>query len=162
VLGSAIGFIGYLNSNNRRTINNLGFFYQSLVGSLNWLAHTTHPDISMVVSLLTQHQCTPSPGHYDAALYVAKYLATTRNVGIYFTSTRSSQLESYLHFPIPHHLLSMSDADWDPQDASVTKHNQDLPLFASRLMSAFYIDLFGPLHRLFKQQTVTAGSSVKS
>lgn len=26
--------------------------YQSLVGSLNWLAHTTHPDLSTVVSLL--------------------------------------------------------------------------------------------------------------
>jgi len=51
--------------------------YQSLVGSLNWLAHTTRPDLSTVVSLLAQHQCTPSPGHYDAALYAARYLATT-------------------------------------------------------------------------------------
>jgi hypothetical protein len=61
--------------------------YQSLVGSLNWLAHTTRPDISTVVSLLAQHQSQPSPGHYDAALYVAHYLAMTRNLGIYFTST---------------------------------------------------------------------------
>jgi hypothetical protein len=37
--------------------------YQSLVGSLNWLAHTTRPDLSMVVSLLAQHQSNPSPGH---------------------------------------------------------------------------------------------------
>jgi len=44
--------------------------YQSLVGSLNWLAHTTHPDLSTVVSLLAQHQSTPLPGHLDAALYV--------------------------------------------------------------------------------------------
>jgi hypothetical protein len=29
--------------------------YQSLVGSLNWLAHTTHPDLPTVVSLLAQH-----------------------------------------------------------------------------------------------------------
>jgi hypothetical protein len=48
--------------------------YQSLVGSLNWLAHTTRPDLSTVVSLLAQHQSNPSPGHYDAALYVVKYL----------------------------------------------------------------------------------------
>jgi hypothetical protein len=37
--------------------------YQSLVGSLNWLAHTTHPDLSTIVSLLAQHQSTPSSGH---------------------------------------------------------------------------------------------------
>jgi hypothetical protein len=57
--------------------DNLCLRYQSLVGSLNWLAHTTRPDLSTVVSLLAQHQSTPSPGHYEAALYVAKYLATT-------------------------------------------------------------------------------------
>jgi hypothetical protein len=34
--------------------------YQSLVGSLNWLGHTTCPDISTVVSLLAQHQSNPS------------------------------------------------------------------------------------------------------
>lgn len=37
--------------------------YQSLVGSLNWLAHTTRPDLSTVVSLLAQHQSHPSSGH---------------------------------------------------------------------------------------------------
>jgi len=35
--------------------------YQSLIGSLNWLAHTTRPDLSTAVSLLTQHQSSPSP-----------------------------------------------------------------------------------------------------
>ena len=29
--------------------------YQSLIGSLNWLAHTMRPDLSTVVSLLAQH-----------------------------------------------------------------------------------------------------------
>lgn len=51
----------------------------------------------------------------------------------------------------------MSDANWGPQDAS-SKKLPDLPLFASRSMSAFYVDLFGPLHWLSKRQTVTAGS----
>jgi hypothetical protein len=60
--------------------------YQKLVGSLNWLAHTTRPDLSTVVSLLDQHQSNPSPGHMDAARYAAKYLAHTKNLGIYFTS----------------------------------------------------------------------------
>jgi len=56
----------------------------------------------------------------------------------------------------------MSDANWGPQDASQLKKSQDLPLLASRSMSAFYIDLFGPLHWLSKRQTVTAGSSAEA
>jgi hypothetical protein len=51
--------------------------YQSLFGSLNWLAHTTRPDLSTVVSLLAQHESNPSPGHLDATLYATKYLAMT-------------------------------------------------------------------------------------
>jgi hypothetical protein len=55
----------------------------------------------------------------------------------------------------------MSDANWGPQDAS-SAPVQDLPLFVSRSMSAFYIDLFGPLQWMSKRQTVTAGSSVEA
>jgi len=117
--------------------------YQSLVGSLNWLAHTTRPDLATVVSLLAQHQSDPSPGHYDAACYVVKYLATTKTLGIYFTSRKRSLLESFLHFPVPSQVLSMSDANWGPQDASLPTVSQKLPLFVSRSMSAFYIDLLG-------------------
>lgn len=56
----------------------------------------------------------------------------------------------------------MSDANWGPQDASLPSTSQDLPLFASRSMSAFYIDLLGPLHWSSKRQTVTAGSSAEA
>jgi len=93
--------------------------YQSLIGSLNWLAHTTRPDLATVVSLSAQHQSHPSIGHMEAARYAAKYLAHTKNLGIYFTSRKRSTLELFLHFPIPStQLLSMSDANWGPQDAS--------------------------------------------
>ena len=136
--------------------------YQSLVGSLNWLSHTTHPDLSTVVSLLAQHQSNPSPGHLDAASYVVKYLSHTRTLGIYFSSSRCTQLESFLHFPISPPLLSMSDANWGPQDASRSFTPMELPLFASRSMSAYYIDLLGPLHWMSKRQTVTAGSSAEA
>jgi len=138
--------------------------YQSLVGSLNWLAHTTRPDLSTVVSLLAQHQSLPSQGHMDAALHVVKYIAQTKTMGIYFSSNRQSTLESFLHFPVPHSLLPMADANWGPQDASVSTANKslELPLFTSRSMSAFYIDLLGPLHWLSKRQSVTAGSSAEA
>jgi len=60
--------------------------YQSLVGSLNWLAHTTRPDLSTIVSLLAQHQSQPTQAHYHAATYVVKYLATTKNLGCIISS----------------------------------------------------------------------------
>jgi hypothetical protein len=111
--------------------------YQLLVRSLNWLAHTTRPDLSTVVSLLAQHQSSPSPGHLDAALYVVKYLSHTKTLGIYFSSLQQGQLETFLHFPIPSSLLPMSDANWGPQDAGMSHTTLELPLFASRSMSAF-------------------------
>jgi hypothetical protein len=133
-----------------------------LVGSLNWLPHTTCPDLSTIVSLLAQHQSLPSPEHYDAALYVVKYLATTKSLGIYFTSSRDSILQSYLHFPLQQSFVSMSNANWGPQDASISSNKQDLPLFVSRSMSAFYIDLFGPLHWISKSQSTMAASSAEA
>jgi len=56
----------------------------------------------------------------------------------------------------------MSDANWGPQDASLPSTSQDLPLFASRSMSAFYIDLLGPIHWMSKRQKVTAASSAEA
>jgi hypothetical protein len=141
--------------------DDLCLHYQSLVGSLNWLARTTRPDLSTVVSLLSQHQSEPSTSHLESALDVVKYLASTKTLGIYFTSRHQSKLESFLHFLIPSSVLSMSDANRGPQDASSSALGSDLPLFVSRSMSAFYIDLFGPLHWISKHQKVTAASSAE-
>jgi hypothetical protein len=137
--------------------------YQSLVGSLNWLAHMTHPDLSTVVSLLAQHQTNASPGHVEAAVHVIKYVAQTKTLGIYFTSDKRPNLETFLHFPLPSSLLSMADANWGPQDASTTRSTLiELPSFVSRSISAFYVDLYGPLHWVSKRQSVIAGSSAEA
>jgi hypothetical protein len=42
------------------------------------------------------------------------------------------------------------------------KSSVELPLFVSRSMSAFFVDLLGPLHWLSKRQTVTARSSAEA
>ena len=84
-----------------------------------------------MVSLLAQHQSNSSTGHYDASLYVSHYLAHTKSLGISFSSCRRATLESFLHFPVPATTLSMTDANWGPQDASLSGSSQDLPLFVS-------------------------------
>jgi hypothetical protein len=98
----------------------------------------------------------------EAARYATKYLAHTKTLGIYFTSKKRTQLESFLHFPLDPTILSMSDANWGPQDATQTRSIVELPLFTSRSISAYYIDLLGPIHWLSKRQSVTAGSSAEA
>jgi hypothetical protein len=93
---------------------------------------------------------------------VIKYLSRMKSLGIYFSSTKRHQLETFLHFPLPSTLLSMSDANRGPQDATLSNSTIELPLFASRLMSAFYVDLLGPIQWMSKHQTVTAGSSAEA
>jgi hypothetical protein len=56
----------------------------------------------------------------------------------------------------------MSDANWGPQDATMSKTSMELPLFTVRSMSAFYVDLFGPLHWISKRQQVTACSCAEA
>lgn len=73
-----------------------------------------------------------------------------------------STVESFLHFPVLPRVLSMPDANWGLQDATHNNSHVALPLFASCLMSTFYIDLLTPLHWMSKCQTVTAGSSAEA
>jgi len=160
--GHAIDSVSHeeMSSTNR---DKLRLQYQSLVGSLNWLAHTTRPDLSTVISLLAQHQAYPSSGHYEAACYIVKYLASTKHLGIYFAKSQCRSIsESFLHFPLGDKLMSMLDANWGPRDASLSTTTFDLPLFVSRSMSAFFIDILGPVHWLSKQQSVTASSSAEA
>jgi hypothetical protein len=56
----------------------------------------------------------------------------------------------------------MADANWGPQDASQPTTPTELPMFVSRSMSAYYIDLYGPLHWLSKRQGITACSSAEA
>jgi hypothetical protein len=56
----------------------------------------------------------------------------------------------------------MADDNWGPQDASQSKSSMELPMFASRSMSSFFIDLLGPLHWMSKHQKVTAGISAEA
>jgi hypothetical protein len=68
----------------------------------------------------------------EAARYATKYLAHTKNLGIFFTKRKGSILESFLHFPTsPNQVLSISDANWGPPDASRPTVSVELPLFTS-------------------------------
>lgn len=99
--------------------------YQELVGSLNWISISTHPDITATVSLLSEHQACPSEQHMDAAWHVVSYLASTTAYSISLWSQGSRQLESFVNYPIDQGISALCDANWGPMDASVPKKNAD-------------------------------------
>jgi hypothetical protein len=52
--------------------------YQSIVGSIGWLASTTRPDIAAAQhSFLSSYTNRPAVGHMKAALYVLHYIHST-------------------------------------------------------------------------------------
>ncbi len=112
--------------------------YRSLVGSIGWLAGATRPDIAPVHSFLASYSSKPSPGHMKAALYALHYIHSTHDYGITFTSSTTSPIHSFVHFPpssdvegytdaIPPHwengapLTSYSDACWGSQIGSAVR-----------------------------------------
>lgn len=139
---------------------------RTIIGSLNWLATQTRPDIATITNIIAQYQSNPSPGHLDAARYVLRYLKGTSNLGITFSSQINPSIESFVKFPIaPDKLQPFSDANWGPQDASIPKPNDppiELDLFKSRSISGFLIWLGGPLHWVSKRQSITARSSTEA
>ena len=89
--------------------------YQQVIGDLNWLSISTRPDITAIVSLLS--------AHFQSALHVIRYLASSPSLGLYFTSDNSEPFHAFVHFPTTDNvtLQAYCDANWGPMDASVPK-----------------------------------------
>jgi Reverse transcriptase (RNA-dependent DNA polymerase) len=58
--------------------------YQSRVGSINFAAVVTRPDIAKACSILSQHLRNPGPEHLNAADRVLSYLTRTKHLAIQF------------------------------------------------------------------------------
>lgn len=73
--------------------------YSALVGSLNYLACYTRPDLSQAVRALSRYQCMPTADHWAAALGVLSYLKGTAHLKLHLGGGSTK-------------LLGYSDADW--------------------------------------------------
>ena len=56
--------------------------YQRGVGSLQWLASRTQPDIAHTVSLLAQYNSAPTKKCWNALMHVLQYLRGSRDHGV--------------------------------------------------------------------------------
>jgi len=71
-----------LKPNEDKRESNHSNDYASLIGSLQYLATMTHPDIAYAVNWLAAYTANPSFEHYGAAKCVLRYVKDTRNYGI--------------------------------------------------------------------------------
>jgi transposase InsO family protein len=60
--------------------------YASLIGSLQYLATATRPDIACAVNRLGAYTANPSMAHYTAAKRLLRYVAGTKDYGITYTN----------------------------------------------------------------------------
>ena len=130
--------------------------YQSIVGSIGWLAQSTRPDLAPSHSFLSAYINKPSRSHFNAALYVLQYIHSTIDYGFAFTSAEKAPLHTYMTFPhssdteaytdaLPprtdqhHRLTTYSDACWGSQIGNAIREGIQLPLFKFRSMSGAII-----------------------
>jgi len=62
---------------------------QCWLGMINWLAMGTRPDLSTALSFLASHTSSPSPGHLDAVKHLGRYIKSTAELGLVFSSRRN-------------------------------------------------------------------------
>ena len=73
--------------------------YRSIVGRLIYLTHT-RPDLSFAVGLLSRFMHHPTKHHFGAAKRVLRYVAGTKNLGVWYVKNEEFFLTGY------------TDSDW--------------------------------------------------
>ena len=79
-----------LNKTTGTPLDTKDYTYSALVGSLNYLAVCTRPDISQAVGALSKYMAAPTTAHWLAAKHVLRYLAATTDRGITFGGDTAS------------------------------------------------------------------------
>ena len=74
--------------------------YQAAVGSLNYAAIATRPDLSVAVGMLSKFMSNPSKDHWCGIKRVLRYIRGTLDLGLQFTYSDEFRL------------CGFSDADW--------------------------------------------------
>ena len=72
------------------------FHYQSLIGQLNYLTSSTHPDIQFATHQCSRFSIDPKHSHEVAAKQIVCYLKCTANEGITMTPNKSKGFECYV------------------------------------------------------------------
>jgi hypothetical protein len=112
--------------------------FQSIVGSIGWLAQSTHPDLALSHSFLLAYINKPSRSHLNAALYVLHYIHLTTDYGFMIPFAEKAPLHTYMTFPHSSNTDVYMDVPPPPELISITSlQHIVMPAGAPRLaMSA--------------------------
>ena len=69
--------------------------YASLIGSLNYAAICTRPDIAYAVNILCRYMTSAKQIHWQAAKRILRYLKKTKHYGITYDRAAGSTLSAY-------------------------------------------------------------------
>ena len=72
------------------------FPYESVIGSLVYIATNTRPEIAVATGMLAQHVETPSMKHQIAVIKIIKYLKGVADMGLNLKSNDENQLDGYV------------------------------------------------------------------
>ena len=78
------------------TENTINIPYTSLIGSINYCAISTCPDISYATNKCTQFTSNPNIMHWEAAKRIVHHLLHTHEYGITYSSPRN-KVKGYAH-----------------------------------------------------------------
>jgi len=70
--------------------------FQRIVGSLNYVAHVTRPDVAFAVNQLSRATQNPRPRHLAAAKRCVLYVGGTADWGLHFNRAAGMYLECYV------------------------------------------------------------------
>jgi hypothetical protein len=154
--------------------------YQSLIGSISWLALTTCSNHSAAHVFLSSYSNKPAVCHMKAALYVLHYIHLTNDYGISFMLDYVAPMHSYIHYPPSSDAKAYTDAIspkvgnsstlsaysnvcWGSQTGSAVTDSTLFPLFKFCSMNGGIIFKNGSLIGwLCKHQECTSLSSCKA
>jgi hypothetical protein len=112
--------------------------YQSLIGSLLYLAIATRPDIAYSVGVLSRFNSCPTQTHFTAAKRILRYLKGTSNCGLIYGEVKQS-------------MVGYCDASWG--DNSEDRHSTT---------GITFFNAGGPISWFSKRQSTIALSTAES
>ena len=113
--------------------------YQSIVGSLLYVAIATRPDISQAVGGLSRFNSAPTETHLTAAKRILRYLKGTINLSLVYKKTENSEIIGY------------TDAEWA----------NDLDTRRSTTGNVFVMS-GGPISWISQKQATVASSTAEA
>ena len=106
-----------LHKDEDRPARRLAWYYQSLIGMMNYLEKTSRPELMFAVHQCTRFSIDPKLSHERAVHHIVKYLVGTKEKGIVFKQDWNRGIKVY------------ADADF-----AVSWNNKNLECLASILL----------------------------